>query len=92
MTSQLYDIFRKDNGGVPIWVEAVENLDAAKRRIIHLAARRPGQYMIFSQRTGQMVSTFTAVASPAARNEHRTDNARFEESFSPHSSRSETVF
>ncbi|MCU1240712.1 MAG: hypothetical protein JWO71_1438 [Candidatus Acidoferrum typicum] len=66
MLSQSYDIFKRDTGG-EVWVEAVRDLETAKSRLIELAAEAPGQYVIFSQRSGRMVSSGTVVASPAAR-------------------------
>jgi hypothetical protein len=66
MVGQSYDIFRRDTGG-EVWVEAVRDLETAKSRILELAAARPGQYVVFSQRSGRMVSSGTVVASPAAR-------------------------
>ncbi len=66
MPSQTYDIFRRDARG-EIWVEAVRDLESAKSRLIELAAEVPGQYVIFSQRSGRMVSSGTVVTSPAAR-------------------------
>jgi hypothetical protein len=67
MPSQSYDIFRRDAGGDPVWVEAVADLETAKGRIIELSAAAPGQYVVFSQRSGRMVSSGTVLASPAAR-------------------------
>ena len=66
MPSPSYDIFRRDSGG-EVWVEAVRDLDTAKSRLIELAAEAPGQYVIFNQRSGRMVSSGTVVSSPAAR-------------------------
>jgi hypothetical protein len=66
MVAQSYDIFRRDAAG-EIWIEAVRDLETAKIRVIELAAERPGQYVVFSQRSGRMVSSGTVVASPAAR-------------------------
>jgi len=66
MLTPSYDIFRRDPGG-QIWVEAVRDLETAKGRIIELAADTPGQYVVFSHRSGRMVSSGTVVASPAAR-------------------------
>jgi hypothetical protein len=66
MIAQSYDIFRRDPGG-EIWVEAVRDLETAKTRVIELAAEEPGQYVVFSQRSGRMVSSGTVLASPAAR-------------------------
>jgi hypothetical protein len=66
MLLKSYDIFKRDAGG-EVWVEAVRDLESAKSRLIELAAEAPGQYVIFSQRSGRMVSSGTVVASPAAR-------------------------
>jgi hypothetical protein len=66
MVAQSYDIFRRDAAG-EIWVEAVRDIETAKTRVIELAAQAPGQYVVFSQRTGRMVTSGTVVASPAAR-------------------------
>ena len=66
MPSPSFDIFRRDAVG-DVWVEAARDLDTAKSRLIELAAEAPGQYVIFNQRSGRMVSSGTVVASPAAR-------------------------
>jgi hypothetical protein len=66
MPSPSFDIFKRDAAG-EVWVEAVRDLETAKSRLIELAAEAPGQYVIFSQRSGRMVSSGTIVASPAAR-------------------------
>ena len=50
-----------------MWVEAASDLATAKGRIIELAAATPGQYVVFNQISGRMVSSGTTVASPAAR-------------------------
>ena len=51
-----FDIFRLGADGHPVWVEAVPTLDAAKIRVQSLGATFPGQYMIFSQKTGNKIS------------------------------------
>lgn len=66
MVAQSYDIFRRD-ADAEIWVEAVRDFETAKTRVIELAAEAPGQYVVFSQRSGRMVSSGTVLASPAAR-------------------------
>ena len=85
MTSPPYDIFRRAESGDPIWVEAVGDLETAKGRIIELSAAVPGQYVVFSQKSGRMVSSGTVVASPAA----RTSSSRERASSGPES---ETVW
>ena len=79
MVAQSYDIFRRDAAG-EIWIEAVRDLETAKSRIIELSAVRPGQYVVFSQRSGRMVSSGTVVASPAARATSKESSRRYAES------------
>lgn len=67
MIAQPYDIFRRGATGDHVWVEAVRDLETAKTRIIELSAEIPGQYVVFNQRSGRMVSSGTVVASLAAR-------------------------
>jgi hypothetical protein len=50
-----YDIFRKDLLGTPVWMEAVQDLQAAKLRVVELAARSPGEYFVFCQETQEIV-------------------------------------
>jgi hypothetical protein len=71
MASLSYNIFKRDAGGAPIWVEAVQDLETAKSRIIELSAEAPGQYGVFSQKSGRVVGSGTIVASPAARSAHK---------------------
>lgn len=66
MVTQSYDIFRRDTRG-EVWVEAARDLETAKSRIIELSAATPGQYVVFSQRSGRMVGSGTVVASSTAR-------------------------
>ena len=58
-----YDILRKDDGGEFTPVEAAKDLKSAKVRMIELSARSPGQYVVVSQTTGQIVSSLTTVSS-----------------------------
>jgi hypothetical protein len=57
-----YDILKKDAAAL-VWVEAMDNLQSAKLRIRELAARSEGEYVIFDQRTRQIVDRFTTAAS-----------------------------
>jgi len=72
MVAQEYDIFRRD-AGTEIWVEAVRDFETAKTRVLELAAEAPGQYLVFSQRSGRVVSSGTVLASPAARTTENKD-------------------
>ena len=42
-----YDILKKDSAGAPIWLEAVRDLDTAKKRVAELAENSPVN-MLFS--------------------------------------------
>jgi hypothetical protein len=79
-----YNIFKRDAGGSPIWVEAVHDLQTAKSRVIELSAQSPGQYVVFSQSSGRVVSCGTIVASPAARSApNARNNSRAEAELPP---------
>lgn len=47
-----FDIFRKDAAGNLIWIEAVRTHEDAKARILELATRAPGEYLVFNRNTG----------------------------------------
>jgi hypothetical protein len=49
------DIFKEDLGGKPVWVDAVGDLENARRRLSQLASVIPGEYFVFDQRTCQIV-------------------------------------
>jgi hypothetical protein len=51
----VYDIFRKDLLGTPVWMESAQDVETAKRRLAELARRSPGEYFIFSQETQEIV-------------------------------------
>jgi hypothetical protein len=55
MTSPSLDIFKEDVGGNPIWVDAVGDLENARRRLCQLALAFPGEYFVFDQRTRQIL-------------------------------------
>jgi hypothetical protein len=58
MKAAPYDILKKDVLGIPIWVEAAEDLRKASVRIEELALYSPGEYIVFNQQTSQIVTTF----------------------------------
>jgi hypothetical protein len=53
-----YDILKKDSVGAPIWLEAVRDLDTAKKRVAELAENSPGEYVVFCVQTSQIVDYF----------------------------------
>jgi len=59
MVLPAFDILKKDAAAL-VWVEAVQDLELAKQRIKELSARSHGEYVIFDQRTRQIVDRCTA--------------------------------
>jgi hypothetical protein len=51
----VYDIFRKDLLGTPVWMESVQDVETAKSRQAELARRSPGEYFVSSQETQEIV-------------------------------------
>jgi len=50
-----YDIFRKTNDGSVVWVEAVEDIFTAKKRLISLSSNGRGEYRIWDSSKEQFV-------------------------------------
>ena len=57
---QSLDILQEFDDGSRRWVEAATDVDDARARVRALAAQSPGIYVIFNQRTQQMVSLIDA--------------------------------
>ena len=55
-----FDIMKVLNDDRLTWVEAANELSAARLRICELLADSPGEYIVFNQETKQLVSHFTA--------------------------------
>ncbi len=51
----MFDIFSTLPDGSPLWLEAVEGLDEARQRLYGLLRSRPGEYFIYSEKTGGVV-------------------------------------
>lgn len=47
-----FDIFRLDKDGSLQWLQTADSLQSAQLRIEVLGLSAPGQYVIFSQKTG----------------------------------------
>jgi hypothetical protein len=50
-----YDIFKKTDNSV-VWVEAVEDIVAAKKRLISLSASTPGEYKLWDSSRQEFVN------------------------------------
>jgi hypothetical protein len=53
-----FDILKKIDAVNFEWVEVVRDLQTAEARIRELQARSPGEYVVFSQHTQQIVGRF----------------------------------
>ena len=62
MLCAAYDILRKDATDM-VWVEAVHDLEAAKSRVMELAAGSDHEYVIFDQRSRKIVANGTSPRS-----------------------------
>jgi len=60
-----YDIFKKD-AATPLWVEAIDDLEAAKARITHLAALSGREHFVLDQRTCEIVAVAQAQSRSAS--------------------------
>jgi hypothetical protein len=56
MTSS-YDIFEMIAGNDLMWIEAVEDLSTAKKRLVSLASSKPGDYRVWDPSRQQFVDT-----------------------------------
>ena len=59
------DIFIKMESGTYLWKGAAENLELAKLKVQRLAANSPGEYMIYSQDTGNKIVFKDGLPEPA---------------------------
>jgi hypothetical protein len=51
-----FDILKKKPEGSFCWFEAVNDLESAKIRIKELVALSPGEYVVFDQRTHNVIA------------------------------------
>src|SRR5271169_4689325 len=56
-----FDILKKIGAVNFEWVETVQDLQPAEARIQELLARSPGEYVVFSQRTQEIVGRFNSL-------------------------------
>ena len=49
------DLFRRNKDGNYIWLEAGEDLKAAKLRLQELSTSAPGEYLLFDRGTAQII-------------------------------------
>jgi hypothetical protein len=61
-----FDILKKIDRANFEWVEVVRDLQTAEARIQELQVRSPGEYVVFSQRTQEVVGRFNSPTPGAA--------------------------
>jgi len=67
----IYDLFERLPSG-PMWVESFTGLQDIAERLVHLNAKRPGEYFVYSVRESRIVAEFSSAtnadlpAAPAA--------------------------
>ena len=66
--SPAFDIVKKIGAVNFEWVEAVRDMQTAEARIQELQARSPGEYVVFSQRTQEIVGRFNCLPEDAGEN------------------------
>ena len=52
MDQIIFDIFKRLRDGKSLWITTVEGLDEARKRTSRLASVAPGEYFIYSQKSG----------------------------------------
>jgi hypothetical protein len=58
MSAIRFGIIRMLPDGIPQFVEAVGGLAETKARVMRLASRQPGEFFIYSEKTGNIVEHF----------------------------------
>jgi hypothetical protein len=51
MVSPAFDIFQVEDSGV-LWIGSATTVEDAKEHVRQIAARAPGKYLLFDQKTG----------------------------------------
>jgi len=60
-----FDILKKIDHADFEWIEVVRDLQTAEARIQELQACSPGEYVVFSQRTHEIVGRFNSLMAGA---------------------------
>jgi hypothetical protein len=62
MTLPTYDIVKKEDNNF-VWVEAVHDIQSAKKRVYELSRHSDAEFVIFNEHTLQVVATFETPVS-----------------------------
>jgi hypothetical protein len=61
MSSTRFGIIRVLPDGIPQWIEGAKALAEAKAHLMLLASREPGEFFIYSEKSGIIVERFVCV-------------------------------
>jgi hypothetical protein len=53
-----FDLFLRLPDGQPVWIKAVESMEAARNQLTQMAASAPGEYFIFNTINGQLITDY----------------------------------
>jgi hypothetical protein len=62
MRLPMFNLFRADADGNPVWLEAVADLKTARCRLVELASANPGEYFMFDLRSEQIVVSLVSAS------------------------------
>jgi hypothetical protein len=62
MNDLAFDIFRKTSDKDAVWVETVQGLSQAKKRLISLNSTVPGTYLVFDAAAEKLIEPFAESA------------------------------
>ena len=62
MASPAFDIFKVEDSGV-LWLGSAATVEDAKEQVRQIAARAPGKYLLFDQKTGLVIEPHRAGGS-----------------------------
>jgi len=62
MRLPVFNLFTADARGNPVWLEAVADLETARRRLIELASTNPGEYFMFDLRSEKIVVSLVSAS------------------------------
>jgi hypothetical protein len=65
MQSSPFDILKRHSDGSFIWMEAANDLAAARARLVELSGRTPGDYFVFDQKSQQIVAKLSNLPEPS---------------------------
>jgi len=58
-----YDIFKKTSNKDAVWLEAVQGLQQAKKRLLHYRSSSTGEYLVFDTTEAQFIDVLDETKS-----------------------------